>query len=82
MNITELLIPNWKTVLKKSLSVSFAAASAALGLIQLNFDLVLEALPLMEDYVKPSTFGLLSTLAAFLSIAGRVKRQKSISGEL
>ena len=82
MNVTELLIPNWKTVLKKSLSVFFAAVSAAFGLVQLNFDLVLEALPLAERYVQPSTFGFLSTMAALLSIAGRVKRQKSISGEL
>ena len=72
------LIDDWKTVLKKSLSVLMAAFSVAFGLLEQNHEAVLQMLDLLKPHIEAGTFGTISTVFAALAIVGRIKRQPSM----
>lgn len=69
------LIDDWKNVLKKSLSVWFAAASAAFGLLEQNHEQVIQLLDVLKPHIDTGTFGSISTALAVLAVLGRIKYQ-------
>jgi hypothetical protein len=75
------LVNDWQLVLKRSLSVWLAVASALFGLLQQNHTEVLEILTALKPLVSEDTFGQISLLFAVLVPLGRILAQKPFQGD-